>query len=127
MIAPVTIMIIIVTGLVSAYAFSNPEFRSNALFVPAMIKNRGEYHRWVSAGFIHSDWMHLIFNMYALYIFGPYVEQLFAIIFGSPTIGAIAYILFTSFLFRQPPTLTIPAIRTITAIGRWGHRARWRP
>ena len=90
---PVTLVIIAVTVLISIKAFNDPQFRANALFVPAMIKNRGEGHRWVSAGFIHADWMHLIFNMYALYIFGPYVEAAFVAIFGS-TVGAVAYVLF---------------------------------
>lgn len=90
---PVTFIIIAITVLISWKAFSDPQFRANALFVPAMIKNRGEMHRWVSAGFIHADWMHLIFNMYALYIFGPYVEAAFGYMFGT-AIGAVAYILF---------------------------------
>lgn len=90
---PVTLVIIAITVLISYKAFSDPEFRSNALFVPAMIKNRGESHRWVSAGFIHADWMHLIFNMYALYIFGRYVEGAFGAIFGN-TIGAVVYVVF---------------------------------
>lgn len=104
---PVTLVIIIVTVLISLKAFNDPQFRANALFVPAIIKNQGETHRWVSAGFIHADWMHLIFNMYALYIFGPYVERAFVSGFSSlytggagiepifgPTIGAVAYIVF---------------------------------
>ncbi len=99
---PVTLVIIAVTVFISIKAFNDPQFKANALFVPAVIKNQGETHRWVSAGFIHADWMHLIFNMYALYIFGPYVERAFvsgfagagiAPIFG-PTVGAIAYIVF---------------------------------
>ena len=90
---PVTLIIIAITVLISWKAFSDPQFRANALFVPALIKSRGENHRWISAGFIHADWMHLLFNMYALYIFGPYVEKYFQVIF-SPTIGAVAYVLF---------------------------------
>lgn len=105
-VAPITLILIAVTVLISWKAFSDPEFRANSLFVPAMIKNRGENHRWVSAGFIHADWMHLIFNMYALYIFGPYVERAFTSgladrtlglfqepIFG-PVVGGLLYVLF---------------------------------
>jgi membrane associated rhomboid family serine protease len=37
-----------------------------------------EYYRLLSSGFIHADWMHLIFNMLALFLFGRYVESYFA-------------------------------------------------
>lgn len=91
--APITLLIILVTGGVSLYAFNNSQFRSNALFVPALIKHRGEQHRWVSSGFVHGDLMHLIFNMYALYIFGGHAEFAFAALFGE-TLGGGAYLLF---------------------------------
>lgn len=93
MAAPITILIIIVTAIASFYGFNNPQFRANALFVPAMIKNRNEHHRWVSSGFVHSDMMHLIFNMYALYIFGGSAEYAFSVIFGV-TFGGGAFLLF---------------------------------
>jgi membrane associated rhomboid family serine protease len=40
--------------------------------------NPNEYYRLLSSGFIHADWMHLIFNMLALFIFGREVENIFA-------------------------------------------------
>lgn len=91
--APITILIIIVTAVASFYGFNNPQFRANALFVPAMIKNRKEYHRFVSSGFIHGDMMHLIFNMYALYIFGGSAELAFSALFPNGG-GGIAYLVF---------------------------------
>ena len=89
---PVTLLIMIVTGLVSFYAFNNPEFRAKALFVPAAIKRNREYYRFISSGFIHADLMHLIFNMYALYIFGRFAEPIFGGLFGS--VGGVAFLIF---------------------------------
>lgn len=90
--APITLLIIAVTAVASFYGFNNPQFRANALFVPAAIKDRNEYHRFVSSGFIHGDMMHLIFNMYALYIFGGSAEYAFNLLF--PGGGGIAYLIF---------------------------------
>ena len=36
---------------------------------------RGEWYRFLTSGFIHADWMHLLVNMYVLYIFGDILEH----------------------------------------------------
>lgn len=49
--------------------------RFGALF-PPFISMYGEYYRLITSIFIHIGIMHLIFNGYALYIFGPQIEGL---------------------------------------------------
>jgi membrane associated rhomboid family serine protease len=53
------------------------------VFWPAMIRERRQYYRFITSGFIHADWMHLIFNMITLYYFGRIVEIYFQQIFGK--------------------------------------------
>ncbi|MFW5649152.1 MAG: rhomboid family intramembrane serine protease [Candidatus Alkaliphilus sp. MAG34] len=43
---------------------------------PPFILMYGEYYRFITAIFIHIGIMHIFFNGYALYIFGPQVERL---------------------------------------------------
>jgi len=74
-----TIIIIIVTALVSFAAFNNQQLYGRLIFYPYGInQNNSEYFRFLTSGFIHADWNHLIFNMITLYFFGQNVEYICA-------------------------------------------------
>jgi membrane associated rhomboid family serine protease len=54
------------------------------LFSPYAIHKNGEWHRFITGGFIHADYMHLAVNMYVLYIFGEILEMyMLPIFFGK--------------------------------------------
>lgn len=78
----VTLIIIIITCLVSISVFNKPAELNKLIFWPALIKEKNQYYRFISSGFIHADWMHLGFNMLTLYFFGRYVESAFQQLFG---------------------------------------------
>jgi membrane associated rhomboid family serine protease len=78
----ITLIIIIVTVLISLSGFSKPEFLYKAIFYPFQIKRNKEYFRFLTSGFIHADWLHLIVNMYVLYGFGRLVEVYLSFYFG---------------------------------------------
>jgi len=90
---PITYIIIGITCLVSYLAFNDPQLKAKMLFVPTRVKNHGETYRFITHGLIHADFMHLLFNMYALYIFGPIAETTFSCIFG-PTFGDVGFLVF---------------------------------
>jgi membrane associated rhomboid family serine protease len=73
-----TLTLIIITCIVSISAFYNPTIIGNLILWPRQMNEPKEYHRLLSSGFIHADWMHLIFNMITLYFFGRNVELLYA-------------------------------------------------
>ena len=70
----ITITIIVVTALISIVAFQNYKVQEDLLFWPAAIRQRNQYYRFLTCGFIHADTAHLFFNMFSLYAFGEYVE-----------------------------------------------------
>ncbi|GGA73999.1 rhomboid family intramembrane serine protease [Arenimonas soli] len=69
-----TIGIIAVTGLVSWLAFSNEKLLQRLLLWPPAVTRGREFHRFVTYGFVHGDFMHLAFNMITLYFFGRLME-----------------------------------------------------
>ena len=87
-----TIIIIILTAVISFIAFSNQKLVNDLIFYVKPIRDKNEWFRFVSCGFIHADIGHLAFNMISLYMFGELVEDQFAIFFGSS--NKLFYIIF---------------------------------
>jgi membrane associated rhomboid family serine protease len=62
-------VIIAVTVLFSMQGFNNRILFEKYLFQPESILRFKEWYRMISSGILHVNWMHLGFNMYALYTF----------------------------------------------------------
>ena len=78
-----TYLIIGFTVLFSLWAFNNQEVFVKCKHWPYIEARDGEYYRILTAGFLHGDYMHLLFNMVTLYFFGLSVEYWFVGNFGS--------------------------------------------
>ncbi|HXB43481.1 MAG TPA: rhomboid family intramembrane serine protease [Puia sp.] len=95
----ITLVIIIVTCIISFTGFSNPNVIDKLIFYPPAISKQKEWYRFFTCGFIHKDIPHLIFNMYAFFLFGqgqsdhlvPGVEPIFSSIFSAK--GKLLYLL----------------------------------
>jgi membrane associated rhomboid family serine protease len=87
----VTLIIVIVTVIVSGFAFLSYKVKEDLIFYPVAISRENQYYRFITYGFVHADLMHLIFNMYAFYLFGGACENSFVEIFGNN--GKTFYIL----------------------------------
>ncbi|MCB0836391.1 MAG: rhomboid family intramembrane serine protease [Bacteroidetes bacterium] len=65
----ISIFIIIANVIISFKGFNEFAFREKYIFEVDGILIRKEYIRLISSGFLHGGWMHLLFNMYTLYVF----------------------------------------------------------
>ena len=73
-----TIVIVAITVLVSWRAFNDQALLERLILWPPAVERRKQYDRLLTHGFIHADWMHLLFNMITLWSFGTAVEQVFS-------------------------------------------------
>ncbi|MDF2156945.1 rhomboid family intramembrane serine protease [Algoriphagus sp. CAU 1675] len=89
----ITVMLILVTVISSFYGFNNLSFIERWMFIPYKIKHRGQWDRFVLSGFIHKDYIHLLFNMFTFYFFGRVVEQYLSYKLGVLT-GGLTFVLF---------------------------------
>ena len=92
----ITIVIIIVTCIVSFLSFSNSDLENKLIFYPPAVSQNNEWYRFFSCGLIHKDIPHLLFNMYALYLFGQGQGESgveFDFIFIFKDLGKLLYLL----------------------------------
>ena len=101
----VLILIIAITAIISFVVPNGSSNFEKYKFNVGAIRNRNEYIRLLSSGFLHADIFHLLFNMMTLYFFGPVVMQAFGslgfilIYFGSILLGNI----FSLFVYQRQP------------------------
>ena len=101
--SPVTLGLLVVNVIASLIAFRNEAFmQQNILWVGPM-RERGEWYRGISSGFLDVNQLHLFLNIYGLWLFGPFaillaffVIPMWGIVFGVLYV-AISY----AFSMRQ--------------------------
>ena len=94
-----TYLLLAITVLVSVKAFSDLSFRDKLMLNPYDVVHNKNWYRCFSHAFIHGDIMHLVFNMYVLYIFGEATEASFVykysnkgyLYFGMLYVGGILF------------------------------------
>jgi len=72
----VTLLLIAVIFFTSYKGFKDPFFKDRFAFDVDRIMIQKEYFRFLTSGFLHTGWWHLIFNSLALYFFGSMLEPM---------------------------------------------------
>lgn len=85
------IAIIILTSIISVYAFYNKDVFSKLKFNAYVIRHHGEGWRFFTYGLVHADWIHLFINMFVLYSFGNVVVEAYLFYFAAK--GYMYYLL----------------------------------
>ena len=104
MISPLTFTIILITCIVSIVSFNDSNVKKGLILSPYKVLNEKKFWLLITHAFIHADYLHLFFNMYVLYMFGPYLELYFEY---NASLGFISYMLFyiLSAIFATIPAL----------------------
>jgi membrane associated rhomboid family serine protease len=80
----ISIALLIFTITYSIYAMNRSDIKYKYIFHPYSINHFNQHYRFLSHAFIHGDYIHLAFNMYALLMFGPIIEnEIFPYLLGS--------------------------------------------
>ena len=87
-----TMVLAVLTAGISLYAWSKPEFLDSWILDPYRVKRNNDWYRFLTSGFLHADFGHLLFNMIAFFSFGQTVDYIFLQLFG-PTNGVLFFLL----------------------------------
>ena len=88
--------ILILVGLtvaISAYAWSNQDLMESWILRPyRMARDNSQWYRFITSGFLHADWGHLLFNMIAFYSFGGIVLAVLCNGTGAPGVDGFGLV-----------------------------------
>ena len=84
-----TLVIVAITVLVSWRGFNDQRLLGRLILWPPAVQRNRQYDRLLTYGFVHADWMHLLFNMITFWSFGSAVERVF-----SAWITPLGFVLF---------------------------------
>lgn len=85
---PVASFIFLFTIVTSVYAFNDHSLLGKFILSPYNVARRHKVYTLITSGFIHADWMHLIFNMITFFSFGFPLEARI----GSLNFGIIYFV-----------------------------------
>ena len=75
-VAPVASVIFAITIVISLLAFYNEELYARLILQPYNVYRGHNIYTLITSGFIHADWMHLLFNMMTYYFFAFNLERI---------------------------------------------------
>lgn len=82
--SPVTLTLLFANVAITLWAFyGNPAYMEKFSEWPYQIVHDKKYYQVITSAFLHANFLHLFFNMFALYTFGSFLEGFFIGNFGS--------------------------------------------
>lgn len=96
-------ILILATVVISMQGFGSSERLSKLMFNPYVVKLRGEWYRVLTHAFVHTNWSHLLVNMFVLFFFGRNMEYIFTDMYGN--MGKLYFVLlyFGGIIFATLP------------------------
>ena len=72
--------------------YMKPDYFEKFAEWPYEIVNHHKYYQVITSAFLHADLMHIAFNMFTLFSFGPVLEGMFVMNFGQ-VLGSLYFFL----------------------------------
>jgi len=121
--SPATILTLVTIGI-TIWAFKDRRILEKLIMSPYAVVHQKQWWRIITHAFIHANWMHLFFNMIALWSFGVAVVNYFSMVTNIPHeqfylmyFGAIIFSSIPDFKKRNNPNyLSLGASGGVSAV-----------
>lgn len=115
----VVVLLVAATAIVSVAAWAAKSLRSALVLNPYVVRKRGQVYRLFTAGLIHADAMHLLFNMMTLWFFANGVVRIlgaprFLVLYLSAIV--VGFVPTTLRYMRQPAYNSLGASGAVAAV-----------
>ena len=126
--SPVVFSLIAINVLIFLVGLSSSQLENDMIVNYGALSSAiedGEWWRGITAAFLHGGWMHILFNMYFLYIFGPRLErQVGSVAFSGIYLASAAGGSLATYLFGPANTFSIGASGALFGLfGAWLYAA----
>ncbi len=101
----ITYFLISINVIITYLAWKKPIIQDNLISTGPSIVTSRQWYRTISSSFLHLNWTHLFWNMFALYNFGPILEGQFQTYFGN-----YWFVYFGIFYFSSAVLSDLPSI-----------------
>lgn len=101
----ISLLIIIATVAFSYWCWQNPGSFSRFAFYPHRVWHKKEWIRFFSSSLMHVSGMHLFFNMFTFFFFGPAVERKFDQIYPGSGALLLALLYISGMVLSEAGTL----------------------
>lgn len=98
------VVLLISIAAVSYFSFSNKALYTMLLFSPFIIIREKQWYRFISSAWVHADFMHLAFNLFVLYGFGNFLENVFVLWFSEVGKGYYLFLFLGSVVIAGIPS-----------------------
>jgi membrane associated rhomboid family serine protease len=100
-----SIILIAATVAASMYAWNHQDKYHKWMMNPYSVVHKHQYYRMVTSGFIHTGYVHLLFNMITLYFFGDVIERIFRYYYGGAGVLYFLLLYFLGMVIADIPSL----------------------
>jgi membrane associated rhomboid family serine protease len=91
--SPVTYTLLFANIAITLWVwYSREDYFDKLAEWPYQIVHQHKYYQAITSAFLHANWMHLLFNMFTLFSFGPVLEGMFVHNFGQ-MLGSLYFFL----------------------------------
>lgn len=94
----ITAILVVITAACSLCLIDTEQEKEMLCFYPYDISKKKQYYRFITQGLVHADYLHLLVNMYVLFLFGIQLEFTLVDKYGQAAVWLYLFLYFSALI-----------------------------